>query len=123
MSAHASPPSPLLSRNVVIAGSVVLFHVAALWAIQSGLLRRAVEVIVPAEIIVQLMEPPRVAPPPPPPPQQRPRPAPRAPTPPPAPQPIAIPDPTPAPEAPTGVVVPPAPAPIAPPAPPAPPAP
>ena len=36
------------SRTVVIATSVLLLHVGALWALQSGLLRRAAEVIVPA---------------------------------------------------------------------------
>ena len=36
-----------LNRNLVIGGSVVLFHIAALWALQSGLLRRAVEIVVP----------------------------------------------------------------------------
>ena len=35
---------PTLPRHVVIAVGVVLFHVLALWALQSGLLRRAVEV-------------------------------------------------------------------------------
>ena len=56
-----------LSRNAVIAGSVVLFHVAALWALQSGLARKAVEIIVPAEVIARLMAPPapEVQPPPP----------------------------------------------------------
>ena len=38
-----------MNRRLAIAASVVLFHMAALWAIQTGLLRRAVEVIVPAE--------------------------------------------------------------------------
>ena len=33
-----------MNRNLVIASSVVLFHVAALWALQTGLLRRAIEV-------------------------------------------------------------------------------
>mgnify|MGYP006154514221 CR=1 FL=1 len=32
-----------VNRNAVIIGSVVALHVAALWALQSGLLRRAVE--------------------------------------------------------------------------------
>ena len=118
----------MLSRNTVIAGGVVLFHVAALWAIQSGLLRRAVEIVVPAEIIVQLMEPPRVAPPPPPPappppPERKPVVQPKAPTPPPIPQPIAIADPIPAPSAPTGVIEPPPAPPVVAPAPPAPSAP
>lgn len=128
MSVHESPTSPLLSRNAMIAGGVVLFHVAALWALQSGLLRRAVEVVVPAEILVQMLEPPKVAPPPPapvPPAPQPPKPVvqPRTPTPPPAPQPLAIADPTPAPAAPTGVIEPPPAPPIAAPVAPAPPAP
>ncbi|WP_440111473.1 energy transducer TonB [Acidovorax sp. BL-A-41-H1] len=128
-----------VSRNAVIVGSVVALHVAALWALQSGLLRRAVEVVVPAELISEFIAPPapKAAPPAPPAPSVPP-PAPRpklAPPPPPAP--LAIADPTPAPNAPTGVtrpqppaplaeapapVAPPAPAaPLAPPAPPAPP--
>jgi periplasmic protein TonB len=60
-------------RNIFIAASVVLFHVAALWALQTGLLRRAVEIIVPAEILSELIEPAPVAPhktPPSPPPRQ-----------------------------------------------------
>jgi protein TonB len=121
----APPPSVLgLSRNVVIAGSVILFHGAALWALQSGLLRRAAEVVIPVEILSQFIEPPKpAAPPPPPPPPQPKREVVKA-----EPRPVAIrePKPTPAPNAPVGVVEPPAPSPAAPveaPAPPAPPAP
>ena len=44
-------------RNALIAASVVLFHVGALWALQTGLLRRAVEVFVPAEILSEFIEP------------------------------------------------------------------
>lgn len=112
------PPVRQLNRNIVIGGSVVLFHVAALWALQSGLLRRAVEVIVPVEVLSELITPPV--------PKTEPLPAPKppepvkqavikkaAPTPPPAPQPVAIAERAPAPNAPTGVVAPqPAPAPI-----------
>lgn len=81
-----------VSRNVVIAGSVLVFHAAALWALQSGLLMRAVEVVVPVEILSQFVEPPKPTPPPPvppPPPPSPPRPVvrPKAPTLPPAPQP------------------------------------
>lgn len=129
---------PFVSRNVAIAGGVVLLHVGALWALQSGLLRKAVEVIVPIEIISQVITPPapQVAPQPPAPapkpvpvpqPVQKPRPRP---APPPAPRPVAVPDLPPIPTAPTAAVepAPPAPAPMtaAPPAPavaPAPPAP
>jgi len=127
----ALPTSPVrlpISRNIVIAASVVIFHVAALWALQNGLLRRAVEHVVPAELLTRIIEiePPKVAPPPPAPP---PKPAPKTAKMPPPPMPVAIRDPAPAPNAPTGVVEPqpPAPAVLAPvapaPAPPAPPAP
>lgn len=121
----------------MIGGSVLVFHAAALWALQSGLLMRAVEVVVPVEILSQLIEPPKPTPPPPPPPPAPPVPPrqpvvrPKAPTLPPPPQPMAIPDRTPAPAAPTGVIAPPAPLPpieqpvaaAPPPPPPAPPAP
>ena len=53
-----SPSPSFLSRNVAIAGGVVLFHVALLWAIQSGLIRRAVEVIVPVEVLSEIITPP-----------------------------------------------------------------
>ncbi|MBW8714727.1 MAG: energy transducer TonB [Variovorax paradoxus] len=118
----APPPSVLgLSRNVVIAGGVILFHAAALWALQSGLLRRAAEVVIPVEILSQFVEPPKpkADPPPPPPPPPQPK-VTKAP-PPPRPQAIREPKPTPAPMAPVGVTEPPPPA--TPPAPPAPPAP
>ena len=133
-------------RTTAIATAVLLLHGGGLWALQSGMLRRAVELVVPVELLSQIIEPPKPIPPkvespppPPPPPKQIPKlqvteqvkpqqPAPR----PLAPQPVAIADPAPAPNAPTGVASPqpPAPpiaAPIAPPAPiaspPAPPAP
>ena len=119
----APPPSVLgLSRNALIAGGVILFHAAALWALQSGLLRRAAEVVIPVEILSQFVEPPKPAEPPPPP--QR---KPEAVKPPPRPVAIREPKPTPAPSAPVGVPEPPPPAPVAeapaptPPAPPAPP--
>ncbi|MES3002374.1 MAG: TonB family protein, partial [Pseudomonadota bacterium] len=128
VSAQAS--TPVISRNAVIAGGVVLFHVAALWALQTGLLRRAIEVVVPAEIISELIEAPKpkIEPPAPPPPQPVKQQV-RKVAPAPAPMPVAIPDPAPAPNAPTGVIAappPPVSAPVAvaaqPPAPPAPPA-
>jgi len=105
----------------VIAGSVVLFHVAALWALQSGLLRRTAEIIVPVEILSQFIEPPKPKEPPPPPPPPPPAPQPKITKAPPPPRPMAIrePKPVPAPAAPVGVTEPPPP--IAPPAPPAPP--
>lgn len=124
-----------MSRNLVIAVSVVLFHIGALWALQSGLLMRAVQIIVPAEILSEFIEPPapRVVPPPPAPPVPVLQPVVKIKTPelPPPPQPVAIADTTPSPNAPVGVTTPqpPAPpvaapvaeAPAPPPAPPAPP--
>jgi protein TonB len=112
-----------LNRNIVIATSVVVFHVAVLWAMQNGLLRRAAEIVVPAEILTRIIEiePPKVAPPPPPPPPPPPKPAPKVMRPPPMPVAVREPVPTPAPNAPTGVVEPQPPAPPIPvPAPPAP---
>ncbi len=115
-----APVRKPLNRNIVIATSVVVFHVAVLWAMQNGLLRRAAEIVVPAEILTRIIEiePPKVAPPPPPPP---PKPAPKVMRPPPQPVAIREPVPTPAPNAPVGVVEPQPPAPPIPvPAPPAP---
>lgn len=126
------PPVRQLNRNIVIGGSVVLFHIAALWALQSGLLRRAVEVVVPVAILSDIVTPP---PPKAEQPSQPVAPAPRPPVKQPAPrkverarpaaaQPLAVPSPAPSPQAPVGVEapLPPAPAAAAPvaPAPPAP---
>ncbi len=110
----------MLNRNVVIASSVVLFHIAALWAMQAGLVRRVMEVVVPVELLSQIIEPPKPKEAPPPPPPAKPPPPSEpvvkrtAPSLPPPPMPVATPDPTPAPNAPTGVATPqPAPPPIA----------
>lgn len=129
----ATNPIP---RNVPIAVGVVVFHVLALWALQSGLLRRAVEVLVPVQLLAEFVSPPTptVAPPPPAPtPALSPtvRPVVKTKTvtnPQPSPMPLAVADPLPAAAAPEGVATPQAPAPVAavavaaaaPPAPPAP---
>ena len=47
-----------MNRYFTIIATVVLLHIAAIWALQSGLLRRAVDVLVPAEILVEIMSPP-----------------------------------------------------------------
>jgi periplasmic protein TonB len=118
-----------VSRNVLIALAVVLLHIGLIWALQSGLLRRSVELLVPATVLAQFIEPPAriIEPALPVPPATRPTPTPAAqkkaatkvPPPqqqPPAPQPVAIADPSPTPSA-AAVVVPPvppsAPAPVA----------
>ena len=92
-----------MNRRLAIAASVVLFHIAALWALQSGLLKRAVEVIVPAEVLSEFISPPA---------PKTEVPQPSAPKPqvqqpqkrqaPPAPLPVATPEPAPAPAAPMG---------------------
>jgi protein TonB len=82
-----------LGRNALIAIAVVLLHVVALWALHTGLLRRAVEVIVPAALLTEFVTPPApvVAPEPPPPTPPKPQPKTvRTPTPRPAPQPLPV---------------------------------
>lgn len=116
LSTYTPSPVPSISRNAAIALSVVLLHVGFIYALYSGLLTRAVELVVPVMVLAQIIEPPvpKVAPPPPPPPpSQVKKPVTKAPTVA-APLPLAITDPTPAPNAPTGSTAPqPAPAPIA----------
>ena len=101
---------PGMNRNAIIVISVVVFHIAALWALQTGLLHRAVELVVPAEILSEFIEPPspKVVPQPPAPPTPVTHAVTKAPIPAqtPTPQPLAIADPTPAPNAPTGVITP-----------------
>ena len=106
----ANKPPPL-NRNAAIALGVVVLHAGLIWALQSGLLMRVVEIVVPVAVLSQFIEPPapKVAPEPPAP-KPAPSPAPvkktvatpRAP----APQPLAIADPTPSPNAPAGVTTP-----------------
>lgn len=48
---------PAFSRNTSIVVTVVLFHAAVLWAVQSGLLKRVVEVVVPAQILMEFVAP------------------------------------------------------------------
>lgn len=118
------PPAKTLNRTVIVTISVVAFHVIAIWLLQTGLLRRAVELVVPAEVIAEFIEPPRPKEEPPPPPPPAPKPLTKQPVITPAPQLRAIVDPTPTPNAPVGVIEPPAPLPpIAAPVAPAPPAP
>ena len=121
-----------MDRRLFIVIAVVGFHVLGLWALQTGLLHRAVELVVPVQVMAEFIElpQPQVTPTPPPP-QPQPAPVPKRVTPPaprPAPQPVAIADPTPSPTAATGITEPQPPAPppqtpmvVAEPAPPAPP--
>ncbi|MCU0926471.1 MAG: TonB family protein [Hydrogenophaga sp.] len=109
-----------MDRRLFIVIAVIGFHGLALWALQAGLLRRAVELVVPVAVLSELIEPPQPQiEPTPTAPQPRVAPVPKAAPQPrpvvqPAPQPVAIATPTPAPLAPTGVIEP---QPAAPPAP------
>ena len=85
------------SRTSVIVSSVVLFHIAALWAMHTGLLQRVVEVVVPVMAISQAEPPP---PPPKPPEPVKPPEPPKLTPPPKTPQPVLTPPPTPQPPAP-----------------------
>jgi periplasmic protein TonB len=106
-------------RNALIAGGVVLLHVAALWALQAGLLRRATEVIVPVELISAIFTPAAAPAPPVPPSPQPPTVEPvrepvvrkTRPVPAPAPRPVAAPETTPAPSTPAATSEPQPPAP------------
>ena len=77
MTATAMPSFPssasffAANRNVVIAGSVLMFHALAIWALQAGLVMRAVEMIMPVEVLAQIIDlpTPKVTPAPPKPPE------------------------------------------------------
>ena len=95
-----------LSRNALIVASVVLFHAVALWALQTGLIRRVAEVLVPVQLLSEFIAPPkpRVIAPPVLPKVVAPAVVRKTETLPPPPMPLAITSPTPAPNAPVGVV-------------------
>ncbi|MES2950149.1 MAG: energy transducer TonB [Pseudomonadota bacterium] len=46
-----------MSRNLRIVVAVLSLHVGVLWALQAGLLRRVVEVFVPAQVLVEMYTP------------------------------------------------------------------
>ena len=102
LSPASTVPPP--GRTAVIVGSVVLLHAVALWALQRGLVRPPAEVIVPAQILAELIAPP-------PPPAAPPAPTPPPPAPP-APASPPPPKPRPAPPPPKPRAAPPRPAPV-----------
>ncbi|KKI11567.1 energy transducer TonB, partial [Comamonas thiooxydans] len=60
--APASGPS----RNMAVAGAVVVVHAAALWAMQHGLAQqKPPEIVIPASVIAQFVAPPAAEPAPP----------------------------------------------------------
>ena len=52
------PAKPVLSRNLTIALGVVMLHVGLIWGLQSGLLIRAADILIPVELLSQWVEPP-----------------------------------------------------------------
>lgn len=106
-------PRPPVQRRLLIVAAVLGFHVAGLWALQSGLLHRAVAKVMPALVMAELIEAPQpeITPLPPAPPTEKARPVSQAPKQPkpattPTPQPVALTSPTPALDAPTGATQP-----------------
>src|SRR5690606_8533272 len=101
------PVLPLpMDRRLLIVTAVVGFHLLGLWALQTGLLRRAVELVIPVQVLAELIEAPQPRADPAPPPPAPPVPIPRQPPPPkpvarPAPQPVAPATPDPAPQPPS----------------------
>jgi len=87
-------------RTFVVVVYVLLFHALMLWGLQSGLLRRAVELVVPVQMLSEFIEPPAPTPTPPAPPVVVKQPVvhPRTPTLPSVPQPLARQEETTAPE-------------------------
>lgn len=110
MSVYATPP---IQRRLMIVSAVLGLHLAGLWALQTGLLQRAADKVMPVLVMAQLIEAPQpeTPPPAPAPPTEKARPSSPAPqqanpaaTR--APQPLATASPTPATDAPTGTTEP-----------------
>lgn len=84
--------TPQDRRTFVVVANVLLFHVLVVWGLQSGLLKRAVELVVPVQMLSEFIESPAPAPAPPAPPVtvKQPLVQPKAPSLPSAPQPLAV---------------------------------
>ncbi len=100
-----------MDRRFLIVTAVVGFHLLGLWALQTGLLRRAVELVIPVQVLAELIEAPQPRVEPAPAPPAPPVPIPRQPPAPkpvvrPAPQPVAPATPDPAPQPPSAVTTP-----------------
>jgi len=67
-------PYPILTlpkRTAILIGGVVVLHIAGLWALHTGLLKRATEWVIPVAVVSEVPPPPpppQIKPPPPPPP-------------------------------------------------------
>jgi protein TonB len=86
--------SARIPKRLAVVGAVVGLHVVGLWAMQSGLIARVVEIVVPVQVMAEMIEAPQPEiPPAPPPPAPKPQPVvnkPR-PVPKPVPRPVPVP--------------------------------
>ncbi|MBB1075619.1 energy transducer TonB [Rhodoferax sp. 4810] len=103
--------TPQDRRTFLVVAYVLVFHALMLWGLQSGLLKRAVELVVPVQMLSEFIEPPAPTPAPPAPPVvvKQPVVQPKAPNLPSVPQPLARQEETTAPESWVVPAVPPAP--------------
>lgn len=90
----SSTSSTCISKRLAVVGTVIGLHVVGLWAMQSGLIARVVEIVVPVQVMAEMIEAPQPEiPPAPPPPAPKPQPVvnkPR-PVPKPVPRPVPVP--------------------------------
>jgi protein TonB len=56
------PGTLRLNRRWIVVASVLGLHVLGIWALQSGLVRRAAETLIPVHVLAELIEAPRPAP-------------------------------------------------------------
>ena len=90
----SSSSTTRISKRLAVVGAVIGLHVVGLWAMQSGLIARVVEIVVPVQVMAEMIEAPQPEiPPAPPPPAPKPQPVvnkPR-PVPKPVPRPVPVP--------------------------------
>ncbi len=70
MQAVSYPILTLPKRTAILIGGVVVLHIAGLWALHTGLLKRATEWVIPVAVVSEVPPPPPsppIKPPPPPP--------------------------------------------------------
>ena len=48
-----------MNRNIPVVATVVLLHLLAIWAFHAGLLRHAFELVVPVQLLANVVEAPR----------------------------------------------------------------
>ena len=69
MQAVSYPILTLPKRTAILIGGVVVLHIAGLWALHTGLLKRATEWVIPVAVVSEVPQPPpppQIKPPPPP---------------------------------------------------------